>query len=119
MPDARAREIARKLAAWFVSEPCAHDLPRTMDCMPCVADALAAALTRERDEENAACAQLACPYCRGGLPTHRATPAQRDSGRWIHRHVDDERAEFWLPCHASAIRQRRTPGAAEGERTDG
>jgi hypothetical protein len=121
MPDARAREIAEGIVAPYYGKTHGGIIAwdRWGESGKLI-DSIAAALTRARDEENEACAKVLCSIYRGEWTRlWDATPVQRD-GAWTHRYlVRPADKDQWQQCAANATRQRRTPGAAEGERTDG
>jgi hypothetical protein len=91
MPDARAREIAEKIELRL-------DLCDDVDSRLSRVEAIAAALTRARDEEAAFVLDGIEEWRKGDISTDMLIAG-------LERRF--------------AIRQRRTPGAAEGDRTDG
>jgi hypothetical protein len=118
MPDGRAREIAE---AWNEAvNACneAHGTGGMDDYQICDACGIAA-LTRERDEENAACAKAVCEGCEEGWRVERQLDGARALYHVVPSAVREDYGHSWITCDATAIRQRRTPGATEGETTDG
>lgn len=50
MSDSVPERLAREATPIFVNRPCTHNIPRTMDCLPCVEDVVAAAIRDALDE---------------------------------------------------------------------